>query len=362
MKITVRDPLTCRRVSITCSDRHAGRIVKANVARLRRDFAQGLISDELVHARMRRLRGAEVQPTVSQLVEAYASTLGLTTAKNVRTHGRTLLRSLASEQVVSLTAMRMGAWLGAVRRQGYADSSVRVGWLTLRGAIGAAVRAGTLARPPWGQWRPPKLSRAAQRSREFCRTAGELAALLVAAEAYDRDRRERAHVYSATRATIASVAWLGLRSGEAAALRWSDLSADLVTVRVERTIIGSGRRLGPVKGRRPAVLAVPDELRPILEEHRTYLAGLGCSVVDGVVFPSPDHGARDSAIVLSHPALREIVRAAQLPRPDAWTTTSLRDTHSTLAARSLAGDLGAWLAVTRHASLSAAQRYLAAPR
>jgi len=360
--VQVKDPLTGRRVQITCTSRSAGERVKADVARIRRDLAEGIIAPEDAHARFRRLRGAEPHPLARDVLEAYASTLGVASARNVRGLARTLLEALGPMQVRSLTPPALGRWIAGVRAQQYAESSIRVAWLALQAAVHAAVAAGTLARIPWLGWHPPKLARARSRVRECCRTAEELKLLFAAAMDYDIERREKFGSYSAAAVTILAVARLGLRSGEAAALRWSDFAPELESVRVERTIIGNGRKLGPVKGRRAAVLGVPAPLRQELAVHRNYLRELGCDVDRGVVLPAPDLGPRDGASVLSHETLREIVHRAGLPRPDAWTTTSLRDTHSTLSAHELGGDLGAWLEVTRHASLSAAQRYLAPPR
>lgn len=92
-------------------------------------------------------------------------------------------------------------------------------------------------------------------------------------------------------ALVCTMAWTGLRFGEASALEWRDVDLDAGTIRVRRAqwrgIVGHVKAKASKR-----LVVVPDEVIEVLREHRrAMLAGQQAGVSSALVFPSRRAGA-----------------------------------------------------------------------
>lgn len=92
-------------------------------------------------------------------------------------------------------------------------------------------------------------------------------------------------------ALVATMAWTGLRFGEASALEWHDVDLDEGTIRVRRAQWRG--QLGHTKAKASKrTVVIPDELVEVLREHRrAMLADQQAGVSSPLVFPSRRTGA-----------------------------------------------------------------------
>lgn len=319
---------------------------------LRSDLRLGLLSPEQVSAALSRLQHGSC--TLERAVRAYAERRDL--AELTRRRARELLGThfapLASRELGELSAPVVAAWVEALRGSDLAESTVMLCWRRLRAIVRFAVERGWVV-TTWGDWRPARRP-STHRERECCRTPGELDAMLTAAAAIDE--LEPARCRRVLQCKIACAAFLGLRQGELAGLRWEDIEIrpGLVVVKLRRQWKGA-----PLKNRAPGhvdEVSAPWAPLAFLLDGVLMRSGRGRT---GPVFPTEIGGHYTSGEVLTRAQVRECVRRAGLPNVQAWSAHSMRDSFVTLEyART--GDLALTAARSRHRSLATLARYLRA--
>lgn len=349
----VTHPLTGKQLRIsarTCGQLEA---LRAHVESLREGLRFGTMTEHEVQAKLSRLGGRRAA-TLEQAARSYCARPLLAAHTRRRTESLLTrhLGELGPLTLHELDAPRVSRWVEELGRR-LTGSSVRVAWATLKGIVRHAQERGMIDRCPWGSWRPTIRGRVSERlPREAARSAGELR-LLMAATARIDDR--------SLGPKIAAAALLGLRQGELAGLRWSDVDASGGAVTIARGAAG------PTKGRRVDVLLAVPYLFNVLGHWAIELEALGLFKPDGPVFPC---GWRSTpgdpkpylgrAEVLTCAELRMVVTLAGLPNPERWSPHSLRDTFVTLEAQGSGGDLAALRERSRHASITGLVRYLRA--
>jgi integrase len=336
---------------------------------MRRELKIGVRTPEEVDRALRRLIHGPI--TLERATIAYARREGLA-PETVRRLLNSWLpgpaRAIAARELDTLDAALLQQWIDRLLGQGYAGSSIATTWRTLRAVVGYAATRGWVGAAPWGAWKP-RIQGDKRASREAARSPEEVARLLAAAREMDDElRRTSRRSLCDFEARVASVVLLGLRQGELAGLRWSDLAPADEMVTVARQ--WDARRLP--KGKKVHTLRALPELFELLEGVRRRLEALELLAPggDGPVFPDPavalelsvarHHASGKRPFPLSSKMLREAVLRAELPRPDAWTATSLRDTFATLEAAAYGSDLAGLSDRTRHASIGSLVRYLKA--
>ena len=313
------------------------------ITRMREDLRAGAVSADEVTRKLERRRHV----TLERALRGYMETdIAANTRRRVASSLSTHLAELAPLELHDLDAARMGKWIEGLRRKGLAGATVRLQWRTVGAALRYASERGWIARAPWGTWRPsarggrPGSDRL---PREATRTPRELHELLEAARWLDATD-DRAFPRG-LEARIGCAALLGLRQGELAGLRWSDVDFEGGAVAIVRQ--GGGEL---PKQRTVDVLQGAARLFEVLSRWRfTLKAGIfGLYDPAGPVFPWPMHYAGLAIVarpyparaeVLTSTALRRAVVRAGLPNPDRWTPHSLRDSFVTLEAAASGGDL-----------------------
>ncbi len=240
------------------------------------------------------------------------------------TLGGIALAKLAPEDLDALYAqlLESGRRNKTTGGPGLSPSSVRYIHRILRKALGDAVRKGTLVRNPASLADPPKRSTIGTRDREMkVWTAAQLQVFL---DSLDGQRLAPAFVLSAH---------TGMRRGEVAGLRWSDLDlpAKLIHVRQAAVVVNYALRLTDVKtahGNR--TIDVNDDVVRALTAWRRKQAEerllLGADYDDhDLVFARPD-GTATHPEVLSRTFDRIITRT-KLPR---IRLHDVRHTHASL--------------------------------
>lgn len=137
-------------------------------------------------------------------------------------------------------------------------------------------------------------------------------------------------------ALVATLAWTGMRFGEASALRWSDVDLSARTIRVRRAVWRG--IVGHVKARASKRLVViPDELADVLREHRRALVAhqqIGAS--SSLVFPSRRSGSRTGHVTNGYAgkAILRTCKAAGVDLGDRPWVHVLRHTANNLIRQS----------------------------
>lgn len=345
----------------------------AYVEQLKSDLKLGIKSAAEVERVLVRLVHGVI--TVARIYARWQETL---TNPNTRLRAEQArkqeLDRLMVKDPLELSAERMARWRAECLRDGRAETSIAVAFGYLRAALQFAVQARALDALPWGSWKPRARSK---RTREAARTLEELSAILAAAWALDVAARARGE-YSDLCARVATLAMLGLRNREGAALGWSDFETpaepDPWIVRPRFQNFPRWRELHPEWTRPelpikrasgdPTPIVVHPDLRTILEAHREYLRSWGYFREDGPVFPGHRSGVRsgpqwrDGALVVAE-LVKRLALTAKVSDPRAWVAHSLRDTFVTLEA---AGhrELRAVQSRSRSKSLTTLFRYLRA--
>jgi integrase len=318
----------------------------------------GLVSDDEIDRKLRRLRAGPVTVARAGNSLVDAGECAARTAKRVRWFLNVPGLKLSTLQLDALEAPMLVRWESGLRSDGYAQSSIATAWRTLRQIVRFAAARGWVSRTPWGSWRPSaRASGAGRAPREAARDTRELVELFDAARRLDV-RRASAGRLPDLEAKCMTTALLGLRQGELAGLRWPDVDAVHGRVTIERQYTGE-----PLKTKRVYELAALPELFEVLEQHRALLERWGLFVENGPVFPMreserglPRHYAASEC--LTRGDLRAVVRHANLPHPYRWSPHSLRDSFVTLEALSHGGDLDAVAERSRHSSIASLVRYL----
>lgn len=358
LRAKARHPVTGRRIYLRARTRGELEAYRHQIESYASQLRLNLTTADEVSRALRRLEHGIV--TLERAAIAYAERPEL--APNTRGRARALLEThfgpLASLELVALEPAVLTPWLERLRARGLAGTTITTTWRTLRAIVRYAAERGWIGAAPWGVWRPTlRGGRAPRAPREAARSLEELARLIEAARRLDAD------LDAQLEAKIATAGLLGLRQGELAGLRWSDMArkgegAPLV-VTIERQWQGA-----ILKGRRRRVLETIDELAEILERHGAFLRARDLYAARGPVFPSPVLSRRGapahyaSGRVLSSLHLRAAVRLAGLPEVGSWSPHSLRDTFVTLENQMLAGDLAHVAQRSGHSSIGSLVRYL----
>lgn len=356
-KCKVTHPVTGKVLRISARTRRELEAMRDHVDSIRNRLRLGTTTEAEASRVLYRLRRVGSK-TLEQAARSYLARRSLSSNTKRRTQSllSTHLAPLAPLALEELEAPRLASWIEELARV-LTTSTVRMVWNTLRGIIRHALERGMVDRCPWGTWRPERIrGKVSDRApHEAARHVGELLELIQVAYALDADGGNRGP-------KIAAAALLGLRQGELAGLRWSDVDRAAGTVTIRR---GAD---GPTKGRRVDVLLADRALFNALAMWQGELVRADLYDAHGPVFPCPwrsSAGApkpyRDRSEVLTTRELREVVRRAGLPNPERWTPHSLRATFVTLEAQGAdAGDLPALRERTRHASIHTLVRYLRA--
>lgn len=353
-----RHPLTGRQFTVSASSDRELQARLHHVDQLRTGLHLGTKTETEVDHALRRLAHGRI--SLEHVSTAYCAQAHL--APNTRHNMRALLRCAAADlrtcEFAELTAGRVQSWLSDLQGAGASLSTVDCYWRRLSALARFAAEREWIGRLPWGAWRPVFRGRRRTRARESARDLRELAKLFDAARAIDIERAIRG-LLPDVEAKITVAAALGLRQGELAGLRWSDLSVERLQVTIARQWDGS--RL-PKGGQKKSLQAVA-ELFDLLAEYRKRLAIVGWDTIDGPLFPNPKTSrkgaprAYSKGECLTRRSLRAVVERAQLPDPKAWSAHSLRDTFASLEERT-SRDLRSLAQRTRHESLSALLHYL----
>jgi integrase len=363
------DPVTGRRESKTFASEAELAIFKRRLTTLREDVAAGRIAQHAAARELAAVAGDRV--TVDALWSRYVRTLTNNntkqTARSVYTNR--LAHDFADLEWWQLTPERMGAWHARLHKR-YRDASVRLAFDLLCAAYRLALDSGRIDHIPWRAWRPRRLDQQLERP---CATSIEdLAALVFAARAED----ERA--WSKGRPSFVSFSVLiltltGLRQAEAAGLGWDCLELEttmpMMQVRYQSArnwrahpeSAAAGRPKLPPKGRRARVQVLHEGAARALRVLREHLRAHDLYRPDGPVFPRlhrPHRGDWRDCVVLSSAKMKQLARAAGLPRPDEWVTHSTRHGFATLETKASGGDLDFAKARTGHADARVLMGYL----
>jgi integrase len=356
-----RHPITGRRFILTARTPRELESYLHRLDSLRTELRIGLRSIEQIDRELRHLQHGPAILERAAVSYLERPNLARNTKKRVRSvidpKGSGHLVSLLSKPIAALDAPTLSAWITELERAGLHGTSIGTIWRTLRAIVRHASEKGWIGALPWGAWRP-KLRGAAKRElREAARSYDELAALLAAAAALDAARGPA----SCLHAMIACAALLGLRQGELAGLRWTDVETLglVTTVLVARQWEGQPLKMGAA----PMRIETGPELGQILAAHAMRLTDAGRFARKGPIFPHPKHERPtpySRGQVLSTLNLRACVRRAKLPHVLSWSPHSLRDSFVTLEALAAGGDLRRVAARSRHATIDSLARYLRA--
>ncbi len=201
-----------------------------------------------------------------------------------------------------------------VKGKPYAPRTIQKVLTLLGSMLRLAEELGWISRVP--RIRKPSVAQH-EVKRGWLRTDAEVARLLTAAQAFDADdeaarqrgqqikgpREERTHAPGVL-PLYATAVYAGLRLGELAALRWTDVDLERGQLRVSRS---HGRKT--TKGGYARTVPIIDALAPILRAWRLRSPGL-------LVFPNVNGTQRDEADRVWRETLAAVRERAGLPRLD----------------------------------------------
>jgi integrase len=352
-----RHPITGRRFILTARTPRELEAYLHRLDSLRTELRLGMRSIEQIDRELRHLQHGPVVLERAAVAYLARPELADNTKKRVRsliTEGRSgHLCVLLAIPVAALNAPLLSDWIASLERAGLHGTSIQTIWRTLRAIVRHAAEKGWIGALPWGPWRPKLRATPKRELREATRSRDELRALLEAAAALDRERG----LPSCLEPMIACMALLGLRQGELAGLRWSDVEIRELSITV---LIARQWKGKPLKGNaQPMRIEAEALLAPILMRHDLRTAGRA-PFKQSPLFPRKNGTPYAGGQVLSSLNLRACVRRANLPHVASWSPHSLRDSFVTLEAIRAEGDLRAVAARSRHATLTSLVRYLRA--
>lgn len=356
-----RHPLTGRQFRVSARTKGELQALLTHVDSMRIALRLGMKSEDEIDRSLRRL--VHGSTTIARAGAAYMAQRDVAdnTRKAIASFLRDAGKPLATLEIADLSAGRVQGWLDKLGDRGVSMTTRESYWRRLRSIVRFAAEREWIGRSPWGPWKPTFRGKGRVRLREAARNLGELARMLAAAGDIDAERAARGLVPD-LEPKIATAASIGLRQGELAGLRWSDLDVRALTIRVARQWDSDC----PPKGKKIKELSASRALFELLARYQDTLAALGLYAPDGPIFPMAkrpgDRGPRayQKGECLSRGSIRRVVKRAQLPNAKAWSAHSLRDTFATLEER--AHDLETLAERTRHASIASLVRYLRGAR
>lgn len=134
-------------------------------------------------------------------------------------------------------------------------------------------------------------------------------------------------------ALVATMAWTGMRFGEASALEWQDIDLDSATIRVRRAQ-WRGRVGHPKAAASRRTVAIPEELAEVLREHRHAMLEGPRAVSSALVFPSRRKGAGYVTNTHARKAILRVCEAAKIDLGGRPTVHMLRHTINNLIRQS----------------------------
>lgn len=337
---------------------------------LRTELRLGMKSPAQVEHELRHMRHGPV--TLERAFRGYVERPELRpeTRRGMLSWWRELAPSIAKLALSELDAPRVRAWLERLASRGMAASSVNAAWRKLSALGHYATSRGWIGAAPWGSFKPPKMGGPGRAPRDMTSSIDELVAILQAARDLARERREAGELGTdALPCKVFLAILLGLRQGELAGLRWTDVVwGPPVVVTIARQWNGQ-----PLKrGTRVAKLEGVDALQSVLCIQRLDLLGRGLFDPKGPVLPAPSsERGRPRAYargeVLTSRDVRAVIDRASI-RPSAgdagpagaWSAHGLRGSFVTLEALASGGDLRRVQRRSRHASLASLVKYLRA--
>jgi integrase len=360
------DPITGRRIWISAPTSRELEAQLHELDTLRRQVAIGTVKRETADRSIRRMEHGIVTLERAARVYLEREDLAEPTKENVRTF---LAKEpeLCALELHDLDARRVELWLQQLAGRKLAPATRRLRWRTLS----AIVRHATLRRLvgvcPWGSFTPKIKGKGTRREREAARSVEELAALLDAARRIDFARARDGQTPLFLEAKIATCALLGLRVGELAGLRWSDVDLRAAIVTIRRQYDDADSDAPTTKHDEIDRLEMLPLLVEVLARHAAALLKLGLFRKSGPVFVCPSRSAfgtprayprRQRKLVLRSEDLRDAVRLAKLPDVERWSPHSLRDSFVVLEAQARPGDLRSVQGRSRHRTLTSLVRYL----
>lgn len=353
-----RHPVTGRRFWLRAKTPRELAAYQHRIDVLRTELRLGMRTPEDIDRELRHLRHGPV--TLERAAVAYLERpLAANTKRRIRSLLATHWTDLAPRALSSIDGPAAAAWVESLKRADLGQSSIATAWRSLCAVARYATEKGWIGSSPWGKYRPV-LTGTKGRGREAARTVLELVTLLGAAGVLEREDDER---FFALQVKLAIAALLGLRQGELAGLRWSDVAWGPPLV---ITIARQWERAPLKNGAAPKALQTIGELSALLRDHEQKLRARSLYAPSGPLFPSPSRSAPGSpraylrGEVLTRLQVRAAVQASGLPNVASWSAHSMRDTFVTLESDASGGDLGRVAARSRHASLASLARYLRA--
>lgn len=352
-----RHPVTGRRIRLRARTERERDAYLHHLDSLRTELRFGIRTPDEIDRELHHLDHGPV--TLGRVAVAYLERPGLAsnTKRGMKSAVDTHLVKLLPRPIASLDGPTVARWIESLPKAGLAETSIGTLWRKLSALARYAIERGWISAPPWGDWTPRRGWGSNRRpTREAARSVDELVRLAHAARALDLEE------YSGLECMILVAALLGLRQGELAGLRWSDVDWGPPLF----VLIARQWKDKPLKGRAsPRRIESIRELVVVLLMHRATLIDRRLFEEIGPIFPHPKSEADrprayEKGEVLTRLRIRKAVELAGLPNIASWSAHSLRDTFVTLEATAAGGDLRHVQSRSRHASLASLARYLRA--
>lgn len=351
-----RHPVTGKRLYLRAKTSRELEAYLHHLDSLRTGLRLGVRSSDEIDRELRYLRHGPI--TLERAAVAYLERPGLAanTKRGMRSAVDRHLGPLLNKPIASLDVATVSAWIEKVAKGPLlGETTIGTLWRKLSALARYAAERGWIAQAPWGTWRPTRRGGKGRPTREAARSVDELVRLVHAARELD------AVHYTGLACKILVAALLGLRQGELAGLRWSDLLwGPPILVLVTRQWSGAA-----LKNKKPCRIESIPELAIALLAHRAAMTERRLYAERGPIFPLPASSpgaprAYEKGEVLTRLHMRKAVLLAGLPNIRGWSAHSLRDTFVTLESAAAGGDLARVQPRSRHASLASLARYLRA--
>lgn len=363
-RISLRNPFTGSRISITRPSQKQAHEVAGKIARTLADMRDGHLTVALGLERVAELQYGRVRAVLVDTVFAdYLATQTPSNAKRLASYwANHYAKAFAGRHPMQLTEDVMRAWYSDGLSE-LLETTRHTVFAILKAAVNLAVRTDRIPHLPWKSWRPPP---ARARARGAATNAEQVEALIAAAHAVDVQRWPE--LYSDLSYRVALFIMTGLRQGELAALGWDHVffHEDAPHVFVEWQALGQWRTCNPTwtrpqsptKGREQKKVPLSETCVHLLLAQRAQLERVGLYRPDGPVFPGVGGQWRAQPVVVDPERMRELARAAGLADADKWVTHSTRHTFVTMTARSSRGNLAELMTATGHKSLEQLAGYM----